>query len=287
MAHRVHGVSSIARPVEPQYRSNAIALAILAGLGVLGAVRALNAGDVGIIGAAIAGLMLALTGFLTWALGREIDPDRNWTGFVAMGLAVAAELAGYRPSLWLVAFALFATRMVNRTVGLPVRFGDVIMISAASGAAVFLGGYSEIGVVAAIAFSIDALFDRKRTLNFLGAAIALSFTVWELIGIGGDIQALLVDSVAALPQIWLYGGLGVIGGGLLHALLLGRVASVGDATGEPLSGLRVRAGVFVIALTALASLTEGVDGIAGATPVFAVLAASVIGRFIPGFRAAE
>lgn len=287
MAHRVHGVSSIARPVEPQYRSNAIALLILAGLVVLGAGLALNGGEVGLFGAAVSGLMLALTGFLTWALGREIDCDRNWPAFVALGLAVAAQLAGYEPSLWLLAFALFATRMVNRTVGLPVRFGDVLIISAATGAAVFLGGYSEIGVVAAIAFSIDAMLDRKRTLNFLGAAIALSFTVWELIGIGGDIEALLFDSISAMPAVWLYGGFAVIGGGLLHALLLGRVASVGDATGEPLSGLRVRAGVLVIALTALASLTEGVEGIAGAAPVFAVLAASVIGRFIPGFRAAE
>jgi hypothetical protein len=56
--------------------------------------------------------------FLAWAICREIDPDRQWTAFVASAAillwAIFHTAPPLLPSLWLI----MATRMVNRSTGL-------------------------------------------------------------------------------------------------------------------------------------------------------------------------
>ncbi|MBR9826206.1 MAG: hypothetical protein GYB36_10455 [Alphaproteobacteria bacterium] len=283
MTKAIYRRSSIARPLEPQYKTN-LAVMILAPIaGVAAYIHAGMQGETG-LAPLFAALEAALLAFVAWAAARELDPDRNSGAFFAMALAVASLFFIPGLALWSLALGLMAVRVVNRSVGQPIKFGDVIIVSIISALAVFRDGFSEMGVVAAIAFSIDAFFDRKRTLNLIGAAIALSFTVWELIELQGDIEALLLDAISVMDPVHLYGALAILAALLGHALLIGKVRSVGDATGEPLSGLRVRAGVIIFALIGLAALTEGLPKALETAPVFAVALGVVIGRFIPEKR---
>ncbi len=285
MTKAIYQRSSIARPLEPQYRTN---LAVLILAPIAAAIGYVWAGQQGAEGLSPiwTGLEFAVIAFVSWAAARELDPDRNAGAFIAMPLAIASLFFVEGAALWTLVLAMMLTRMVNRCVGQPVKFGDILLIIALAALAVFRDGFSEMGVVAAIAFSADALLDRRRTLSLLGAMITLSFTVWALFELQGDIVALLLGALQALDPTRLYPALALIGMGLIHAILIGRVRSVGDATGEPLSGLRVRTGILIFLLTALASLTEGEPDALAALPLFAVIAGAVLGRFIPFGRIA-
>lgn len=284
MTKPIYRRSSIARPLEPQYKSNLAVLILLPIIGVIGYVWTSSQGASG-LSPLWSALEFALVGFVSWAAARELDPDRNPGAFIAMALAVGTLFFIPDVAVWSLVLALMATRIVNRCVGQPAKFTDILLVSGLAALAVFRDGFSEMGFVAAVAFSIDAMLDRKRTLNLLGAAIALSFTVWELIELQGDFEALLFTAIQAMDPVWLYSALAIIGLGVIHALLIGRVDSVGDATGEPLSGLRVRAGILVFALACLAALPDGLPGALAALPLYAVLLGAVIGRFIPIGRA--
>lgn len=285
MSKAVYRRSSIARPLDAQYKTN-LAVMILAPLaGALGYAWAVNQGETGLSPLWNAA-EFALVAFVSWAAGRELDPDRNAGAFLAMPLAVASLLLIPGAAVWTLVLGLMAMRVVNRSVGQPAKLGDIIIVSILTALAVFRDGFSEMGLVAAIAFTIDTLLDRKRTLNLIGAAITLSFTVWELVELQGDIEALLLSAVQAMDPARLYPALAIITLGLIHALALGRVNSVGDATGEPLSGLRVRGGIVVFLLAALAALPAGEVAALAALPLYATVTGVVIGRFIPFGRAA-
>jgi len=280
MSKAVYSRSSIARPLEPQYKTNLAVLVLMPIIGFAGFVWAGQNGMSG-LGQIFSALSYALVGFLSWAAAREFDPDRNAGAFLAMALAVAAAFFIGETAVWTMAFALMAIRVVNRSVGLPVKFGDILIVAALAALAVFRDGYAQIGFVAATAFALDAFLDRKRTLNLLGALVTLSFTAWELIELQGDFEALLLSAVAVMDPMKLYVALGVLALGVLHALLLGRVRSTGDATGEPLSGFRVRGGILVFCLTGLAVLPAGEAAALHALPLYAIIIGVVIGRFIP------
>ena len=63
------------------------------------------------------------------------------------------------------------------------------------------------------------------------------------------------------------------------------VRAGGDATGEPLSPVRVRAGQFVALLTALAVAASGSTGIETGGVIWAVLAGVAVPAFVRGLTA--
>lgn len=284
MSKPIYRVSSISRPLEAKYPSNRAVLILLPIILLATAALRMNEADSSLMSAAFGGLEAMLGAFLIWAIGRELDPDRNPGAFIAMTAIIPLVYLGYDLSLWTLAFVLMAMRVVNRTVGNPVRLGDMAVVLALAALSVFRDGYSEMGYVAGLALALDAFLDRKRTLNLVGAMIAVAFSMWNLIELEGDLRALLLSAVEVMPQMVLYAALAVLMLGVLHALLLGRVHSVGDATGEPLSGLRVRGGILIAALAGLAMLTEGEPGLMAGLGLYAAILGVVLGRFWPSGR---
>ncbi len=279
MSKAVYRLSSIARPLEAKYPTNrAVLIALpLVGLG-LGLYAYLSAGG-GAVNAVITGLEAMVVTFLVWALGREADPDRNLTAFVAAALVIYALVMGLPVAVWTLAFVLMAARTVNRTVGQPAKPGDLVMVLILAGFSVFADGYALMGLVAAIAIAIDVNLDRSRTLALIAALAALGLTVWQLIELEGDFAALLWPEAASMHLMALIGGLVVIG--LLSSLLCPRPTSVCDARGEPLSHARVRGGRLVISLALLVGMAEG-NALAHALyPLGGVLLVTFIVGFIP------
>jgi len=284
MSKPIYRVSSISRPLEAKYPSNRAVLILLPVILLATAALRMSQAETSLMTAAFGGLEAMFGAFLIWAIGRELDPDRNPGAFIAMAAILPLVYLDYELSLWTLAFVLMATRVVNRTVGNPVRLGDMAVVLALAALAVFRDGYSEMGYVAGLALALDAFLDRKRTLNLVGAMIAVAFSMWNLIELEGDLRALLLSAVEVMPQMALYSALAVLVLGVLHALLLGRVHSVGDATGEPLSGLRVRGGILIAALAGLAMLTEGEAGLMAGLGFYAAILGVVLGRFWPSGR---
>ena len=160
MSHPIHKYSALARPVEPNYPTN-LAVMILVPVIAIGLFVWSLIGEAGMGPALRIGLFGALAAFLTWALGREMDPDHNATAFIAMALAVLAAALGYGFDLLTLAALLFAVRVVNRTVGPQAMIGDVITLVLLNLGAVFIEGAWWMPFISVMALAIDEAFERS------------------------------------------------------------------------------------------------------------------------------
>ena len=171
----LYRLTSIARPLEPEYPTNKAVLLLMPLAGLVAAVVATwRGGDATDI--ASAGLTAVGAVFGTWALGRELAPDYNAAAFVGMALAFAMVLVVETPSLLLVFLTLFLVRIVNRTVGLPARLSDSAVVLLLVAWAVYSLENPLLGVLGAVAFGFDAVLrdPRKRQIGFAAASLALA-----------------------------------------------------------------------------------------------------------------
>tara|TARA_R110002094_G_scaffold9635_1_gene19131 strand:- start:3259 stop:4119 length:861 start_codon:yes stop_codon:yes gene_type:complete len=281
MSKPIYRLSSIARPLEPQYPTNRAVLILLPLIALATGAAAFVLRDAGLAGAASAGLAGLLAAFLAWALGREVDPDRNEAAFIAMALTVAALILGYTPALWVLALALMATRIVVRTVGQAAKLTDLAIVTVLAGMAVFLDGYWAMGLVAAFAMALDLLYDRKRTLNLVFAAFATGFSMFAVVQRGGEWGALTLEPLGLVNPAWSLAALILTALSAIFILTCPAITSVCDANGAPLERRRVRGGAVMVVLFATAAMFEAQAGLLATLPVWAVLAGMVAGRVWP------
>lgn len=278
MSKAVYRYSSIARPLEPAYATNRAMLILLPAIGLGLAAIAWLMHEAGPGGIAAAGLGGLLATFLVWALGREVDPDRNSAAFIALGLTVLALVAGVTPAIWTLAFALMAARIVTRTVGLPARPTDVILVVALAALAVFRDGQIMAGAIGALAIALDVRFDPRRSLYLLPALISLAFTVWALLDDGAGPVATLAPALQTLDALQIAGWLMLLATGAVLILTCPVPQARCDATGEPLARGRIRGGLAIVWLVAVGSISGGSAGLIAALPVWMVIAGAAAAR---------
>ncbi|WP_417484013.1 hypothetical protein [Maricaulis salignorans] len=281
MPKPIYRLSSIARPLEPQYSTNKAVLILLPLIALATGAAAFILRDAGLAAAASAGLGGLLSAFLAWALGREVDPDRNEAAFIAMALTVAAMALGYAPALWVLGLVLMATRIVVRTVGQAAKLTDLALVTVLAGMAVFVDGYWAMGLIAAFAMAVDLLYDRKRTLNLVFAAFATGFSMFAVVQRGGEWGPLTLEPLGQIDPAWSLAALIVTALSAIFILTCPAVTSVCDASSEPLERRRVRGGAMIVVLFATAAMFEGQAGLLATLPVWAVLAGLVAGRVWP------
>lgn len=281
MTKPIYKLSSIARPLEPQYPTNLAVLILLPFIALGIAALAFFLRDASPAAALSAGLGAMLAAFLAWALGREVDPDRNEAAFVAMALAVAAIALGWAPALWTLALALMATRIVVRTVGPAARLTDLALVTVLAGLSIFADGYWAMGVVAGFAMALDLFYDRKRTLNLVFAAFATGLSMFAVVQRGGEWLPLTLEPLGAIDPDWSLAALIVTALAAIFILTCPPVTSVCDANGAQVERRRVRGGAVIVLLCATAGMFEGQAGLLATLPVWAVLAGLVAGRVMP------
>lgn len=76
-------VSTVARPLDPTYPTNLAITFVTAVTAVTGGGYRWLIGETW-LDAAVWGLLAGIAVFLTWAIGREIDPDHEWCAFVGV-----------------------------------------------------------------------------------------------------------------------------------------------------------------------------------------------------------
>lgn len=202
--------TGIGRAVDPRYPTNLaiilLMLAVAAGCGVAAA-------DAG------AGARAALDVFFAWALCRELDPDHDLSAFLAAAL-VLLGLAAAAPASVHLFWLLLVVRVVNRTTGLSATLIDSALV-------VFLGVRSGYGLFTALAFALDALLRHGRKRQWLFAAAALLLSPWQsLRWAQTDLVVPLCLALLFLPVV--------------HASA--RLASLDDASAQPVDPARVRCG---------------------------------------------
>jgi len=272
MSHeRLYRVTSIGRPLEWRYPTNRAVLILMPVAAVIAAAVAAWRGDgAGAIGAQA--LVGALAAFGGWALARELAPDHNPAAFVSLALAFATSLAIESPSLLVLFTALGLVRVVNRTVGLAARLTDSVAVLVLALAAGWIVVSPGVAVAAAVAFALDAFLENpiRRQLVFAALALACAVAIRFEPAVTGQDWTLVAGGLVAVVSV-------AFGFAIARTKA---VRSVGDATGVPLSLERVRAGMFVGLLVAVAALAPGPDGLHVSALVWATLAGVAVGAIV-------
>jgi hypothetical protein len=267
--HPLHRISSIARPVDPRFPSNKAILIVisivLVGGSVWGWVRHEAIGQ-----AAITGTTGVLVAFVSWALGRELDPDVNATAFVVLVAALGAWIVFDDAELVPLVVALAITRIVNRTVGPAAKLTDEIAVAALVGVVVLVAGRWSLGIAAAVAFVLDALLSGGRRRSWSFAVICLAFVACQWL-----------RGKAALGAFWHPAPIAALAIGFVVAIVtLSEPESPCDLPEYRLDRRRIQGGMLVTLFAALGVQIETTGELAAPTLV-AALVGTIMGRAWP------
>ena len=267
--HPLYRFSSVSRPVDPSFPSNK-AIVVVCAL-VLVASSLWGWVEHGTVGqAALVGLTGAVLAFLSWALGRELDPDVNATAFVVVASTLGAWIVFDDAGLVPLVVALATSRVVNRTVGPPAKLSDQVGVLAIIGVVVLVAGRWSLGIAGAAAFALDAVLSNGRRRSWVFAIACLGFVAGEWVRLGTPLGTLSQPAV-----------IGVLAVGFIIAVItLPAPKSSCDLPGHHLDRRRVQAGMVVTLIVALGLQLETTAGLAAPT-LLAVLVGTIIGRAWP------
>ena len=264
--HTLYGITSIGRPLDKRFPTNRAVSRLMPVVGVAAAAAALIRGDAA-LQVALAGAAGILLVFGAWALARELAPDDNPAAFVSMAFGFVALPLVAPMSLLVLFTTMFLVRIVNRSTGLPARTTDSVVVTLLVFVVMYLTKTPLFGVVAVLAFVLDAYLESplRRQWVFAGLClfgVAASVTLLD-VTIGAPS---FMNSTVALLLL-------AIGVAYLVTLFQTRsLQSRGDVTDDRLSVPRVRAGMLIALLVVLQALAVGESGLSHASAVWATLA---------------
>jgi hypothetical protein len=270
-------LSAIMRPVDWNYPTNRLIILFTLGILVLGSLYQLVLGGLGFLSALGWGASTGLAVFLCWALTRELDPDDEYAAFAAAALYLGGLLIWGAQSKLLIMFWLIeAVRILNRSVGLPVKILDGVLLLGLTGWLLWQG-YFEVGLLTAGVFFVDDRLsgENRQGLFFGGASLALTAMVFLLrpqpLTVNLSIEPVVIFAVMAVSiilYIWLI-------------LKSSKPTSVCDVGGNPLRGACVQAGQILGLTTAvLFFLRYGGAGFGYVLPLWAGLLGAGLYRLV-------
>ena len=128
------------------------------------------------IAALLQGGQLAGVVFLTWALGRELDPDANIVAFLAITPAVVLAVLVGTPNFSVLFLALLLLRVVNRSLGVPAKPTDSLLVLLLASWLAWSGAWYVL-MCAAVAFILDSVLvnslPRHRWFGLVSAVGAV------------------------------------------------------------------------------------------------------------------
>jgi len=244
--------SGVSRPVDPlRYPTNlAIILLTLAVASGVFSYR-LAVGDT-LSDAFIFGFFLAAGVFITWVVGRELDPDHNATAFLATGLTLIGLVAlGGQTTLLPMILLIWAMRLVNRTTGLRYTTFDVLLMSAATALAGFTPFWALGGVLVS-AFLLDWRLPEPHPFS-RWAALGLALVTLTAAGLAGNLSLDISPSA-----LYVFALLGLVFASVID--LPDQLRTLGDYRPNPLNGQRVRWAIMLVPLLFLLGSITRQDG---------------------------
>lgn len=261
----LRNLTSLARPLEFDHPSNrTIALLTLVVLLVGAFWQVLSGASLWDGGGWAAQAALAV--LLAWALGRELDPDRNGTAFIAAGFALGLLWLGPLPSLLPVFWCLLWVRVVNRSVGPDPTPLDWITLLGLTGWLALTQSWLY-GPIASLGVYRDHVLSGRPVRGKVLTALALALS-GAAFGLNRQPESPDLD----FPQLWPAFAVALLF--VIGASLTLTKTSLADATATPLDARRVLAAQSQAAATGLLfALFHGTDGVFAWTPLWAVMAA--------------
>ena len=258
-------VSHLGRDIDPNYRTNLIIMILTPLSAVVAFILALI-GDLTLMQAASAAFFTAGMTFGSWAFAREIDPDHDWSAFVAVAFAWVAAYIYRAPVLGVFSLAmmLYVLRMTNRVIGLAPTIADSALILLTIIITAFFDNW-VVAWIGVVAFLLDGLMVNplRRHLGF--AAVATVIVLLRLV-------------ILDLPATGSLNGLNVIGvivvtlAFFLTIVATRKVKSQTDANNQALDVRRIRAAMILTLAAALVSaLWSGDTGVEWMLPLWCAM----------------
>lgn len=259
----------LGRPIDLRYRSNMFAVVASGAVGALGYLVS----DETSIARLGAGAIFAVAAFLSWALGRELDPDRTVTANIACVAGGLVAVVGGSVSIGSLYLALATSRVIIRTTGLAPKTTDLVAHLAIAAVV----AQTPSGWLAGMAFSFAVVADVRlpdpapRSQLWWASATAVGVSL--VAGLSGAVGAWTMP----VTDQWT-----IVGVGLMSALLLlppEQPSAKGDLSGTPLSAIRLRWGrSLTVAYLVGTVLVAGGFGIAETSSVWMTLIAAGVVR---------
>lgn len=273
--------TAIGRPLDPEHFPNLLAMILTPVAGVVGALvifftqGGFSEGVVdGLMTAVRAGFFTAAAAFVAWAIAREIDPDHDYSAFLAMALAVLAMLVLDAPAIGLISSAvvLISSRVVNRIVGPPAKIAD-------AGQLLFLGllvaAFDNwiLVVIVAMAFLLDGVLKNPKRIHLGFALAAIGILVGRVVLLGYDQFDVLTAPYVALMIL-----ISIL---FFAAIVATRtITSNCDVPKYELHLVRVRAAmILVLAAGLISALWNGNTGMVWMLPLWASMLGVAFWRF--------
>lgn len=253
----VYQHSALGRPVDPSYVTNLAILILSVSAGVLTLLAyLLNGAD--LLGAGQGAFFAMVNLFFGWMITREIDPDHQATAFVAAGICLGASLYMGASNILVLYGVLVLLRMVNRTVGLPLKTSDSVVVFVGM-VIVTLLGYWPVTVVGALAFFLDSQLELPNQKHLIAAMASLSVAVvGAVLGAGLVMPSIEVLVIVAVTSV-IY---------LVVVLTLREVTSPTDVNNGILNTRRIQWAMMIGLLGALAALWNGDSGFVAMAPLW-------------------
>lgn len=251
-------------PIDPSYPTNWAIAALALVVAIAGTIVHLLTGAA-LLESVLWGIGAGFVPFLTWALGRELDPDHDLSAFVGAGLVLITFLLPDMPSLILILWLLLVLRIVNRTVGLHAKPWDSLAVLGL-GAWLAWQGYWLVGLMTAVAFLLDGLLSQPLRYHLFVSGLAFVITVAIAIFRG----EMAMESGPTMPVVISL----VVMVGLFTIVIATtrKVEAVGDATGKVLNLRRVQAAQVLALLTGLLiAWWAGASGMMAMLPLWAAM----------------
>lgn len=268
----VYQFTSLSRFINPltTVTHRLLALCVpLAGI-ILGVYTLLTGGDFGT--AVMAGVQAGASALLAWVLAREIDPDNDYSAFVALGIATLGAFIA-APNIWALGGAVVLIRIINHIVGYPAKITDSIIAIAIGMATMLVTGAWIFGVVVAVAFMLDALLPKAPNFQWgmVLAMLVLMLPTWNYLNV----------QLTNPPQNWLVVVLGISALFVGHILTTRHFTTKCDATQAPVVPIRIRAGMgFFVGMALLFALVYGDGGVYALMPLWSAFVGVMIFRGI-------
>ncbi len=229
----LHDVTALGRPLDFRYPSNIFAAGMSVVGGMVGGLLALSDNREG-FGVVYFALVASLSVFVAWALTRELDPDYPASAGVASGVALAGIILWQpEPNLIGLYLMLVLLRGLIRTVGIPLRFGDMVLLVFGAGVVAMTNAWI-LGLVVAAGLILDSQLPapNKIAQSFGGAAILVTLVIAVLMQ---DFSQRLAGNPATLVLL-----LGVSGFYYWAIRTAASPISMGDISGQPLVASRLK-----------------------------------------------
>ncbi len=274
MGDRLSQWSGLSRDVDPSLRTHQVILATAAtaGIGLAGYAWTAEAQPLPL--ASIRGLIASAGVFMTWVIGRELDPDHPWSAWLGALFSLPMLAALGLPNVLLAFWAVLLLRIVNRSTGLGAGPVDSLALLGLS-AWMAYDLHPALLLFAALAMVLDGTMAPGHGPHMiLGGGFAL-VAVALIVLLRPPLQP--IDSLPFLSAL--------AGGSTLYfgiALTQSAPRSVGDFSGENLSEARVRAAqALAPAIGWSLVLILGQGAVQGGAPFWAAIL-GMVAYHLPG-----